>query len=141
MKIVSDALAAIAANLNLDYLRSTNKTEADVYIHNLKTSSEAILIYNGASDITTEFEGAMIIDTFDSHILIMTKKTKPELSGAQLDELLEITKRFTDKMYAALNLITAKDIKPYKAEAHQLFTDAYVGHEITMGIPFFNEGC
>lgn len=140
MKIVSDALAAIAVTLDIDYVRTMSETEADVYIHNLD-SDKILMIYNGASDIATSFDGAMIIDTFDCQLIIVTKKTQKELSGAQIDELLELTKRVTDNVYAQLNLVTATDIQPYTATAVEVFTDAYVGHDVTIGIPFYNAGC
>ncbi len=143
MKIVSDALAAIAVSMNLDYIRSMNETEADVFVHNLKeaTAKAGIIVYNGMSDISTTFDGAMIYDEFNVQIYVVVKQPKVELSGDETDVQLQITKEFTNQIYSELNKITAKDIETYSAIAVRMFTDVYIGHNVTMSIPFFNEGC
>ena len=143
MKIVSDALAAIAVSMDLDYIRSMNETEADVFIHNLKeaTAKAGIIVYNGMSDINTTFDGAMIYDEFDVQIFVVVKQPEVELSGDETDVQLQITKLFTNQIYSELNKITAKDIEAYSSVAVRMFTDIYIGHDVTMTIPFFNEGC
>lgn len=141
MKIVSDALEIIAATLDIDYVRTMSETEADIYIHNHSSNKGVIMVYNGASDIATSFEGGMVIDTFDIQLFIVTKKTKKEMSGREIDNLLELTKRITDKVYAELNLVVAKDIEPYKATAIEIFTDIYIGHDVSINIPLYNKGC
>ena len=141
MKIVSDALATIAAAMDLDYIRSMNETEADVFVHNLKNAKAGIIVYNGASDIATSFDGAMIFDTFDVQIYVVKKQPSVELSGDETDEQLQITKEWTNEIYSELNKITALDIENYSATAVRMFTDVYIGHDVTMPIPFYNEGC
>ena len=141
MKIVSDALAAIALGMDLDYIRSMNETEADVFVHNLVTAKAGIIVYNGASDIATSFDGAMIFDTFDVQIYVVKKQPSVELSGDETDEQLQITKEWTNEIYSELNKITALDIENYSATAVRMFTDVYIGHDVTMPIPFYNEGC
>ena len=141
MKIVSDALETIAASLDLDYIRSMSETEADVKIHNLKTTKIGLLVYNGASDIQTTFEGAMIYDNFECQIFVVIKQPEVELSGEETDTQLQITKELTNQIYSELNKIVPRDIEPYSAVAVRMFTDIYVGHDVTMIIPFYNEGC
>ena len=143
MKIVSDALEAIAVSMDLNYIRSMSETEADIFVHKLTAvnAKAGIIVYNGASDIATSFDGAMIYDTFDVQIYVVKKQPTVELSGSETDDELQVTKEWMNEIYSELNKVTAKDIEPYKATAVRMFTDVYIGHDVSIQIPFYNEGC
>lgn len=141
MKIISDKLEAIAVTLDCDYIRSMNLTEADIDVHNLE-STRNLMVYDGPSNITTAFGGAMIIDTYETEVYFLTKMTSKDMIGVDIDTLLDITKRLADKTYAILNEEPIPiDIEPYELEAMRVFTDMYIGHKMTIGIPAYNDGC
>ncbi len=140
MKIVTDALIVIAADLGIDFFRTTELTEADFNVHN-SSSDLSLMIYNGASNMTTRFEGAEIIDDIDCEIYFLTKAATKDFTGDEMDTLLQVTKLLANKTYAALNLVTVADIEPYELEGIRILTDIYVGHKMTITLPFNNEGC
>ena len=143
MKIVSDALETIAIAMDLNYVRTMSETEADIFIHTLAAANakDGIIVYNGASDIATTFEGAMIYDTFDVQIYVVKKQPTVELSGSETDDELQVTKEWMNEIYSELNKVVAKDIELYSATAVRMFTDVYIGHDVSIKIPFYNEGC
>ena len=140
MKIVTDALIVIAADLGIDFFRTTELTEADFNVHN-SSSDLDLMIYNGASSMTTRFEGAEIIDDISCEIYFLTKASSKDFTGDEMDTLLQVTKLLANKTYAALNLVTVADIEPYELEGIRILTDIYVGHKMTITLPFNNEGC
>ena len=142
MKIASEALAVVASTLGMDYSRTMTLTEADISNHYRKTTLP-LMIYSGASDIAVEFEGAQIIDIISCEVYFLVKMTSKDMLGPEVDDLLEITKRLADKAYAELNVdtVVAKDIAPYTLEGVEVMTDMFVGHKMTIGLPFYNEGC
>ena len=140
MKIVTDALIIIAADLGIDFFRTTELTEADFNVHN-NDSVLNLMIYNGASNMTTRFEGAEIIDDIVCEIYFLTKAASKDFTGGQMDTLLQATKLLANKTYAQLNLVTVDDIPPYELEGVRILTDVYVGHMMTITLPFNNEGC
>ncbi len=141
MKNASDALEAIAATLNMDYSRTMTMTEADISNH-YRATTDPLMIYNGPSDIAIEFEGAQIIDIITCEVFFLVKMTTKDMLGPQVDVLLDITKRLADKTYALLNTEPVpKDILPYTLEVEERLTDMFVGHKMTIGIPFYNDGC
>ena len=140
MKIVTDALIIIAADLGIDFFRTTELTEADFNVHN-NDSVLNLMIYNGASNMTTRFEGAEIIDDIVCEIYFLTKAASKDFTGGQMDTLLQATKLLANKTYAQLNLVTVDDIPPYELEGVRILTDVYVGHRMTITLPFNNEGC
>ena len=140
MKILSDALQDIATTLGVDYIRSVHLTDADVDVH--FKASTSIMIYNGLSNIETIFEGAQIVDQMDASIYFLTKKTTKDITGLEADNLLEITKRMADQTYAILNAEYAvKDIAPWSLQAVESLTDLFIGHMMTISVPFNNTGC
>ena len=140
MKIVTDALRIVAADLGLDFFRTTEITEADFNVHN-NDSDLDLMIYNGASSMTTRFEGAEIIDDIDCEIYFLTKADSKDFTGDEMDTLLQVTKLLANKTYAALNLVTVDDIPAYELEGVRILTDVFVGHKMTITLPFNNEGC
>jgi hypothetical protein len=141
MKIVTDALTAIATNLGVDFFRTANLTELDFNVHN-QSSDQDVMVYNGASGITTRFEGAEIIDDIECEIYFLTKGTAKDMTGDQIDTLLQVTKLLANKTYANLNSsYVVDDIPPYELEGVSILTDIYIGHRMTITIPFNNEGC
>ena len=141
MKEVTDALTAIAATLGVDFLRTKSLTEADIENHN-RNSTLDLMVYNGASNISNEFEGAQIIDIVASEIYFLTKAPSKDFNGAELDTMLDIAKRYVDQTYAILNADYAvKDIEPYDLEGVSILADLFIGFRAEIGIPFYNTGC
>jgi len=140
MKEASDALAAIASTLNMDYSRTATMTEADISNH-YRTTTLPLMIYNGASDIAVVFEGAQIIDIITCEVFFLVKMTTKDMLMPEVDDLLEITKRLADKTYAALQAQAVQNIAPYTLEGVEVMTDMFVGHKMVIGIPFYNLGC
>ena len=140
MKIVSDALSAIATTLDMEFIRSLHLSEANVDVH-YKSTEKPLMIYNGKTNITTQFNGAEIIDLMDCQIYFLVKKTTNDITGAEADDLLEVTKRLADGTYAILNPQGPIDIEPYTLEEDEQLTDLYIGHLMSITIPFENAGC
>ena len=141
MKEVTDALTAIAATLGVDFLRTKSLTEADIENHN-RNSTLDLMVYNGASSISNAFGGAEIIDTIACEIYFLTKAPSKDFNGAELDTMLDITKRYADQTYAVLNgTYAVEDIEPYSLEGVSILADLFIGFRMDIGIPFYNTGC
>ena len=142
MKAISDQLSAIATELNLEYIREMTLSDCNVDVHYKKTVLN-LMCYVGPSDIATEFLGAQQVDVMTATIYFLTKKPKLDQNGAQIDDLLEITKRLADQTYYKLQdrNDTAVDIQAYTLVAEEVLTASYVGHMMSIGIPVDNAGC
>jgi hypothetical protein len=142
MKAISDKLSAIATTLDLEYIREMSLSDSNVDVHYNKTVKD-LMMYIGPSDIATQFIGAQQVDVMTASVYFLTKKPKLDQTGAQVDDLLEITKRYADKTYYQLQDVddTAVDIQPYTLEAQEILNDGYVGHMMNIGIPVNNDGC
>ncbi len=141
MKLVTQALQAIAATIGTDFIRTMSLTEADFNVHNLNSDLD-IIIYVGASNITNEFEGAQIVDTVEAEIYFIGISDSKDLNGLQMDDILERIKSLVDRTYAILNgEYSVRDIAPYSLEGVRILTDKYIGYRATIGISFYNPGC
>jgi hypothetical protein len=140
MKLLSDLLQQVATDLGMDYIRSIYLQEADHYIHH-NNYTKPLLIYNGMSNITTQFNGAEIIDVAEAAIYVMDKKPAKDMLGVNVDDFIHTQKRYCDAIYNQLNSRDIQDIEPYTLEAYEGFTDAYAGYLMTISIPVYNEGC
>jgi len=141
MKKATDALAAVAATLDIDFIRSLSLTEADFDNHNRK-SDKALMVYNGASNIDRVLgAGVQTVDTVTCEIYFLTKATTKDMKALDVDELLAITQRLVDKTYAELNAQLAQDIEAYTMEGVSVLTDMFVGYRVEMGLSFYNDGC
>ena len=138
MNVVSDEVARVAAILGADYLRSMTLSEANVDVHYVD-QVEPLIIYNGASVINTVYEGAQIIDAFDVELYFLVRKTSPTMNAPDVDDLLQQTKVLANKFYFEVN--TVRDIETYSLEAVGILDDFLVGHQMTVTLTFYNEGC
>ena len=140
MTNASDALQAIATTLGLQYIRSMNLSEANVDVHYSAAGPE-LMVYNGPSNVLTQFNGAEIIDIITCEIYFLKAKTTNDMKAVDIDTLNDSCKRNADKTYAQLNPTCPIDIEPYTLEAIEPFTELFTGFKMEIGIPFNNLGC
>lgn len=143
MQIVSTELARIASIIGADYMRTMTLGEANQNLH-YTDQAVPLMIYNGASQITTNYEGAQVVDVFAVEIYILVRKTTTDMLGPAVDQQLQITKELANKVYFNLQSnasTTVRDASEYTLEAVAPFDDHFIGHVMQIDISFQNEGC
>jgi hypothetical protein len=140
MQVVADEVQRIAALLGADYMRTVNLSEADVNIHYQEVVNP-LIIYNGEGEINTTFDTgwSQPIDYITSQIYFLVKATTTDLTGEQIDTQLQITKELASKFYLELN--TVVDVAEYSLQPVEILDDFLIGHEMTIILNFYNEGC
>jgi hypothetical protein len=140
MQVVANEVQRVAAILGADYMRTTDISRLNVNVH-YKSIDGTLMVYNGEGAINTQFPSGNSepIDYIDTQIYFLVRATTIDMTGEEIDAQLQITKELANKFF--LQVQTVVGMATMTLQPVEILDDKLIGHEMTIILNFYNEGC
>ena len=142
MQKITDILTPISDTLGLTFIRSDNLSEANIDMH-YDDNGNDLMIYNGQSKITTNFEGHLAVDNVECEIYFLRLKPEMDQKGEDLDGEYAAIRKIANSAYFDIqdSADVYNDPLTFELEPTEVGTDMYIGYMMKIIIAVINDGC
>lgn len=128
MKIISDQLQTIAADLGAVYTRSNSLEESNLQTH-FKAADNPLIYYVGFGEVENSFAGAMPVKAVAVEVYVLQKKPTIDALAEDVDTVLAEMEQLSSDIIRSFKTYSA--IIEYNLEPVLVFDDLLIGYRLS----------